>query len=169
MGVEVQNPNPLSAFQSNAASAVPKHVRKTIAFDGSANNGNLGDIVPLFTITGRVLVMYVSPYVSEALVCSAPTGVELILWAGTTSDIGRIGSISYQADFTGAVGVMTPEDGPQPVAPYGFMDAGIPCAANIGMYVKDAVTPAGADITDGTIIIDIWYYPITDDGALVAA
>jgi hypothetical protein len=24
----------------------------------------------------------------------------------------------------------------------------------------------GADITDGTIIVDCWYYPITDDGAL---
>lgn len=167
MGVEVQNPNPLSAFQSNAAA--PKRVRKTIAFDGTAGNGNLGDIVPLFTITGRVLVMYVSPYVSEALVCSAPTGVELWLWGGTTGDLGSLGNFSYQADFTGALGVMTPENGPQPVAPNRFMDAGIPCAANIGMYVKDAVAPAGADITDGTIIVDLWYYPITDDGALVAA
>lgn len=53
MGVEVQNPNPLSAFQSNAAA--PKLIRASKTFTGAANLGATG-VNELFTTTGAVLL-----------------------------------------------------------------------------------------------------------------
>jgi len=40
-----------------------------------------------------------------------------------------------------------------------------------GKAVSESVilTIGAADVTDGTLVIDMWYTPITDDGALAAA
>lgn len=135
-----------------------RHVRKTVTLDGGANNGNLGDIVPLFTLTGRVMVMYATAYVSVALACTAPTVTYLYLLAGA----GDLLTLAEGGgDFTGATGFLK-GSAPGDVGEGGFVYA--PAAANIGLLVYDFM--GGADITAGTIIVDIWYLPITDDGAL---
>jgi len=136
-----------------------RHVRKTVTLDGSANNGNLGDTVPLFTITGRVLVIYAPVYVSVALACAAPTQTFLRLKAGT----GHLWTLAGDgADFTGATGFFNGE-APSDVGG-GTLSSLNAVAAAIGIYVTDS--GGGADVTAGTIIVDIWYLPITNDGAL---
>lgn len=139
-----------------------RHVRKTIAFDGSANNGNLGDEVTVFTTTGRVQIEGLAIFCSDSLVCAAGGNTSLkpflngVSWGaaeffvtaatiGTWADDNTIG-------FKDAYGIAMP--GRVPVATGG----------DVTLSVFDA--GAGADITDGTIIIDCWYLPITADGAL---
>ena len=135
-----------------------RHVRKTVTLDGGANNGNLGDIVPLFTLTGRVLVVHATAYVSVALACTAPTATSLWLWVvGGGNGVSLLGGGN---DWTGTTGLAT---GYTP-DPFGSNYGGWAASANIGIYVYD--DGGGADVTAGTIIVDAWYYPITNDGAL---
>ena len=135
-----------------------RHVRKTVTLDGGANNGNLGDIVPLFTLTGRVLVMYSTAYVSVALACTAPTVTSLLLGVVGSGLGGSL--LGGGNDWTGTTGLAT---GYTP-DPFGSNYGGWAASANIGIYVYD--DGGGADVTAGTIIVDAWYYPITNDGAL---
>lgn len=139
-----------------------RHVRKTIAFDGSANNGNLGDEVPVFTTTGRVQIEGLAIFCSDSLVCAAGGDTSLkpflsgVSWASAEFFIAAATTGTWADDnttgFKDAYGIAMP--GRVPVATDG----------NVTLSVFDA--GAGADITDGTVIIDCWYRPITDDGAL---
>jgi hypothetical protein len=140
-----------------------RHVRKTIAFDGTANNGRLGDDVPCFSTTGRVLALFFAPYISEALVCSAPTLTQIYLAVGAAGFPANIATGGW--DFTGSTGV--PDNGNEQIAASGDTanrDSAKVITGNIVLRILD--NGGGADITDGTIIVDCWYYPITDDGAL---
>lgn len=138
-----------------------RHVRKTVTLDGSANNGNLGDIVPLFTITGRVAVVSATAYASVALACTAPTVTLLYLRAGTVGTGANWLSLATDGeDFTGVTGFF---NGATPAAA-GVFEVRTAVSADIGLYVYDS--GGGADVTAGTIIVDIWYLPITNDGAL---
>jgi hypothetical protein len=140
--------------------AAERHVRASVTLDGSANNGNLGDVVPLFTLTGRVRVTHATAYVSSALSCAAPTGTYLYLWAGSVGTGSNITTITDGADFTGLTGFLNGE-GPAAAA---WSNLYVAVAEDIGLYVEDYAS--GADVTAGTIIVDLWYVPITDDGAL---
>ena len=141
--------------------AAERHVRASVTLDGSANNGNLGDVVPLFTLTGRVRVTYCTAYVSSALSCAAPTVTYLYLWVGTPGTGAYLAWLATQGnDFTGLTGFFD-EEVPAAAAWAGLHRA---VAEDIGLYVKD--NSGGADVTAGTIIVDLWYVPITDDGAL---
>lgn len=139
-----------------------RHVRKTINFDGGANNGNLGDEVPVFTTTGRVLVEKGFVYCSDALVSSAPDETNIALFAG---------GASLGLDPVLLTGVATGLWLTQDVNGWDYWGRDIgrgfgqpAVSTNITLKVDQDVT--GADITDGTLIIDIWYYPVSDDGAL---
>ena len=141
--------------------AAERHVRASVTLDGSANNGNLGDVVPLFTLTGRVRVTHDTAYVSSALSCAAPIGTYLYLWVGTPgTGVSLAGLAIAAADFTGLTGFLDEE---VPVAA-AWTQRHAAVAADIGLYVEDY--SSGADVTAGTIIVDLWYVPITDDGAL---
>lgn len=140
-----------------------RHVRKTITFTGGANAGALGDTIPCFTITGRVMVVYGSAYVSTAFTCAAgaATGFSVgvtghsisnpILSAlAGTADSATLGTWAAAEAFTETVAMVAQKM--QPVA------------ANIVGLVSDL--GGGAAITAGVVVIDLWYLPITDDGAL---
>lgn len=139
-----------------------RHVRKTINFDGGANNGNLGDEVPVFTTTGRVLVEKGFVYCSDALVSSAPDETNIALFTG-----GAILGLDPVLLTGVATGLWLTQD----INGWDYWGRDIgqgfgqpAISTNITLKVDQDVT--GADITDGTLIIDIWYYPVSDDGAL---
>lgn len=138
-----------------------RHVRKTINFDGSANNGNLGGTIPVFALTGRVFVRWCVGYISDPLVCAAPSDTELWLGVGGGAALGQWAVDGLQTNM-----VLSPAGSSETVLAYDPTgDAqGWICADNIVGFVQDLA--AGADITTGTVVFDIWYFPITDDGAL---
>jgi len=142
-----------------------RHVRKTIAFDGSANNGNLGDDVPVFTITGRVMIERWTAYCSEDLVSAA--GAATRLQMGVTSNTSAItgGTQTFISDFA----TNRWWNGREEAVAQGYAEsANIPRFATIDENVVLNVfdNGGGADVTDGTLVIDCWYRPITDNGAL---
>lgn len=146
-----------------------RHVRKTINFDGSANNGNFGDAVSVFTITGAVIPVLFSLHCTDDLV-----GANL---AGTYAALGTSNeeqSLTSQFVLDGAVAGKFPNSagdgwGEVQGLPFVFA-AGDPgkasgaVASNIALMV--GTIGGGDDVTDGTLVIDFWYYPVTDGGAL---
>src|SRR3990167_8236426 len=50
-----------------ASTKIRRHVRKTIAFDGTAGNGAVGSVA-VFTLTGRVMVIDWVAFCSESIV-----------------------------------------------------------------------------------------------------
>lgn len=131
--------------------------RKTIAFTGAANLGATG-AVPLFTITGKVLIDRIIGVCTEDLASAGGgtlalgvTGATTLLIAATTAtgiDNGHLW-VSNAPNLNGIA------------LPAGLL--------NIAIAQNIIGTVGTSAITDGTIVIDVWYTPITDDGKLVAA
>lgn len=138
-----------------------RHVRKTITFDGSANNGNLGDSVPVFTLTGRVGVAYMAAYWTTGPTCSAPsvTSISLSpnLIAATTLD-------NEGTDIWWLGGDGNADSSPIDPTRGGSTFKAVGIGSNVTLDVTD--DGGGADITGGVLEIDFWYFPITDNGAL---
>ena len=140
-------------------------VRKTVAFTGAAGLGAQGT-VNVFTITGRVLVTEVTAFCTEDLASAG----------GGTVALGTANSTTKLITTTTATGIDINE--------WWTTGTGVAEAANIidsqstvGAAKENRVllassviiTVGTADVTDGTLIIDIFYKPVTDDGVLVAA
>lgn len=136
-----------------------QHIRKTVAFSGAAGNGAVGE-VDLFTITGRVLVTWFAAFVTEDLVDAAPTAT---LEVGTTTNTEEFIAQMVDVDDLNAgdwwVGATSPAQSAQ-----------VPAASIDALVSVDIVVTVGSqDVDDGTIVFDIWYTPVTDDGLLVVA
>ena len=136
-----------------------RHVRKTVAFDGTAGNGAVGT-VDVFTLTGRIWAAAWSVYCTEDLVgagtlAMGTAGATTALMAGladaTTLDAGKWWDGADEAAVADAAPMSTTN------TPGKALDGDV------------ILTVGSTDITDGTIVIDLWYMPITDDGALAAA
>lgn len=118
-----------------------RHVRKTVAFDGSANNGQLDDYIPVFTTSGTVNITMVTIYCSEGLVCTAPTSTSLRLNAVDGNRlVGGMSSDGYAGAFWNdsygewrAIG--------------SYQDGTAAVADELKLLVKD--DGGGADVTDG--------------------
>ena len=155
MGVEVQNPNPLSAFQN--AAAAPTLIRASKTFTGAANLGAVG-VNELFTVTGRVLVVALAPFCTEDLASAGGGTLALGVTGNTAAMIAAttatdIDSGKVWVDATPAVGA---EALPSALGP-------VLVNANI------IATVATADITDGTIEFDCLWLPMSAGASLVAA
>ena len=140
-----------------------RHVRKTIAFDGGANNGNLDDDIPCFTGTGWYLPLRYTLRCTESLVCSAPSVTNLRLGnAGAATGTFFSG---IPADATAGQAWNNDDGG---WAAFGYGGAlGVDNKYYTGnLVVRPTDEGGGADVTDGTLVIDVWYIPITDDGEL---
>lgn len=147
------------------AGAVTTHVRKTVAFDGGAGNGAVGTVA-VFTTTGRVHVARASVFATEALV-----------------DAGGATAATLNIGVTGQVGLFTDDTPLNPADDFAINSwwrfDGIALAA--GSFGNTAtgrgydiaadviLTIANEAINNGTLVIDMWYYPVTDDGTLVPA
>ena len=142
------------------------HVRKTVAFDGTAGNGAVGT-VNVFTITGRVIVERLSAYVSVVLASTSSLGT---LSLGTTSDTVYFVNTSNYTDVvdkfltTSGAGSKAGIAQQLGLKPYNGFTA-VPSDMAENMILTVATQP----YTSGSIIFDAWYLPITDNGALVAA
>ena len=130
------------------------HVTKTIAFDGTAGNGAVGTVT-VFTLTGRVWLAGLSAFCTETL-------------AGNTATV----SLGVASVVAGLVPVTT---GTDLAANDWWIDA---TPAEIGIAAVAAsqkdqllsqsviVNVLVAGVTDGTLVIDAWYLPVTSNGAL---
>ena len=135
-----------------------KHERKTITFDSSAGNGAVGTVT-LFTITGRVLVRRLSVFCPLEL---ASPGSATTISLGVASDVDEfINPAIARAIDTNQ---------------WWIAGAVAPGAIQLGANMLDVAVSEdiiynilAAAVSGGTLVCDVWYEAITDDGALVAA
>lgn len=141
---------------------LPIHVRSTIAFDGTSGNGAVGT-VDVFTITGRVFLERLIVFCTEDLVGAATIEV------GTASRTAEI--IDQGGDAT-AIDVNEWWSGPSAQTETLGLDVldAEETGTRAGLRTLSAdiiITIGNTNITDGTLVFDAWYTPITDDGVLV--
>lgn len=147
-----------TASSAYANSEVPvRFVRKTITFTGAAGLGAIGN-VPLFAVTGEVLVDSIMPTIVTTLV-----GATATLELGVTGKTAHFIAATLATDL--AAGDLwidaTPTEVNAVALPAGFT----------WQVLTDNIvgTVAIAAITAGVIRIDLFYRPLSADGLIVAA
>lgn len=136
---------------------VPGVARKTITFTGAAGLGVQG-AVPLFTVTGRVIVESIVGYCTVDLISAGGGSLALGVTGATTLFIG---ATTATAIDVGEIWAST-----TPTA------AGIALPAalqNIAISANIIGTVATGDITAGAIELCVYYRPVSSDGAIAAA
>ena len=148
------------------ASDLKRAPRKTIAFTGAANLGQAGTAVTVWTITGRVQVLFFPvPFVTEALVSTVNLGT---ISLGITNTVGgyipaaTVGAGSFAVnDWWNSVSSFIPGYGAEFAVSADTINQYAPISENI---IINCLTQ---DITAGTLQFDgVWYRPLTADGAL---
>lgn len=132
---------------------IPKYFRKVVAFTGAANLGAQGT-VPIGTVTGAVLITHLMARCTENLAGATAT-VELGTADNTAGLIAQTTATDIDAnDFW--------KDSSPEVK---VSDAIVNKVVNANIIL----TVATADVTDGTLIIEGYYLPLSPDGMLSAA
>lgn len=143
MGVTV---NPMISGKSQET----RRANKTITFDGAANTGAVG-AVPIFTVTGEVLIEQIVPYCtvdlvgagSLALGVTGSTALFLAATVGTAIDVGEF--LVNTTPVANGVAV-----------PAAFM--------NIAITDNIIGTVSVGTITAGAVRFDVLWRPLSPDG-----
>jgi len=160
MGVEVQNPNPLSAFQN--AAAAPKLIRASKTFTGAANLGAVG-ANELFTTTGAVLVDAIFVRCTSDLVDAVD---------GAQFTIGPTGDAEVWGDFTALFDLDTIDAGDALNSGAGVASDGWGPSLEViayppAMLLDNIIMTISAQaITGGVLEFYVLYRPLSSDGAL---
>lgn len=134
-------------------------VHKSITFTGAAGLGLAGTAVPMFTVTGEVLIVAIVGVCTVDLTEAAPTA---------TIALGVTGNTALFIAATTSTGVDAGE----------FWVSTTPTANGIALpaAVKDVaitddvvITPATQNTNGGSIRLDVVYIPLSVDGSVVAA
>ena len=144
-------------------SAGLRHARVTIAFTGAAGLGAVGTVA-LFTITGRIWIDTLTAFCTEAL---AEAAASATVACGVAADTDAFIAVTNAIDIdlnewwnsaTPAAGAVTitgtGTTGPSTLQKRKLVSTNI------------ILTVAAQNITDGTIVFDVFYMPVTDNGLL---
>lgn len=130
--------------------------RKTITFTGAAGLGAIG-AATLFTITGKVIVDRIIATCTGSL-----TGATATIALGVTSSTSLFIAATTATGITnGAIWASTSPNANGIALPAALQ--------NIAIAQNILATIATANVTGGTLVIDVYFTPITDDGLLTAA
>jgi hypothetical protein len=138
------------------ARASLRRTTATVTFTGAANFGAVG-VVPIFTVTGEVLVCYFVPSCTVDLTEAAPTATLALGVTGSTSLF--IGATTGTAIDATELWISTTPTAAGLALPAAMKD--IPISANI------IGTVAAQNVTAGAIRFDLWYLALSSDGAVV--
>lgn len=136
---------------------------KTIAFTGAEGLGEAGTAVPVWTTTGRVMLIYMSAYISETLVSASDLGTISLGIVGATTIFTGASTVGSGAGAVGDWWAAGDDDfipGAAPNLLYNLAMAGVPISANI------IISPATQNITDGTLVMDCFYIPLSAGASL---
>lgn len=141
----------------------PYPVTKTVIFDGTAGLGQAGTVA-YFTVTGKVLIAFITPYCKGSLTQSAPTAtIALGVTGNTTLICSAMNSEDLDLnEFWDANGGAS-----QGVANGLLLDI-----AQKDLTITDdiLVTVGGAqDVTGGELEIVLYWVPLSSDANVVAA
>lgn len=136
--------------------ATLRKVSKTITFDGTAGAGAVGTVT-VFTVTGEISVVQMTAYCSTNLTEAAPTAT---LSLGVTSSATLlIGSTTATDIDAGEFWVDTGPDA---------NGVAIPAALKDIVITDNIIATVGSQAVDaGVIRFDLYYLPVSGDGAAV--
>ena len=141
-----------------------RHSTKTIALDGTAGNGAETSDVTVFTITGRVFIHQIVAFCTESLLSAGGGTLALGVVADTDAFLGSITATNLDTNdwWTAATGT------PAGAVTYGFQTTSDASTSALSKAVATdiIITIGTADITDGTIVFDVIYTPLTDGARL---
>jgi len=133
--------------------------RKSITFTGAANLGAVGN-VPLFTVTGEVMIVAIVPYVVASLTQAA---------AGSTLALGVTNSTSLLIGATPVVDLDIGEFWTEATAA-GLANSGIviPSTLELVAITSNIVGTVAVNNCDGgTLRLDVYWKPLSVDGLVV--
>ncbi len=134
-------------------------MRKAITFTGAANLGAVG-AAPLFTVTGEVMIAFIVPFCTVNLVENGAT---------TTMALGITGNTAL------FIAASEPEDIDadefwQAAAPADVGGVALVAALQDILVSADILlTVANDTVTGGTLEVTVYWWPLSDDGSVVAA
>lgn len=144
---------------NNVAASDLQRAVKTITFTGAAGLGAVGN-VPLFTVTGRVLVALLSAYCSADLTEAVATAtLALGVTNATALFIAATAALSIDNGFIWIDA--TPAEANGVAVPAGLKD--IEITQNI---VGTVATQA---VNGGTLELVVWWLPLSANAAVVSA
>lgn len=131
-----------------------RHTRVSVTFDGTAGLGEFNTVVPLFTTTGSVLVHILTAECTVSL-----TGASATVSLGTTSQVAQFIALATATTIDAGM--------------FWTLATALAGAADIDGKQQLVVTnenilidPLTADVTGGTLVVDVFYEPLTDNGLL---
>lgn len=141
-----------------------RHSQKTITFTGAAGGGAAGTVT-VFTLTGRVIVHYVTAYCTADLTTTGAATIEFGVTADTDTFI--VQTVATAIDVDEWWGDATPAAGSVVVSiPASTVD-GIGSAQSFKTLSTNPLLTIGtADVNGGSIVFDIFYTPLTDGARL---
>lgn len=131
---------------------------KTIAFTGAAGLGQVASPVTIWTITGRVLLLHGTAFCTETVVSTGGTGTIAL---GSASNTGRLISALTVGVGTLAVNEWWSPANTQAGVEYEWGSTTSGNGVGWGVAENIIITVATNAITDGTLVFDCWYLPIT--------
>lgn len=137
----------------------PYKVRKAITFTGAANLGAVG-AAPLFTVTGEVMVAFIVPFCTVSLVENGATTTMALGITGNTA-LFIVASEPEDIDVSEFWQAAAPAD-----------VGGVALAAKLKDILVSAnilLTVANDTVTGGTLEVTVYWWPLSDDGNIVAA
>ena len=137
----------------------PYKVRKAITFTGATNLGAVG-AAPLFTVTGEVMVAFIAPFCTTNLV---ENGATTVMSLGVTGNVALFIANSEPEDIDA-------NEFWQAVAPSDV--GGVALAAALQDILISAnilLTVVNDTVTAGVLEVTAYWWPISDDGSIVAA
>lgn len=134
----------------------PYRASVTVTFTGAANLGAVG-AVPIFTVTGEVVISRIVGFGVLTLGEAAPTATIALGVTGSTSLL--IAATTATAITTGLFWVDTGPDANGIAIPAALKDIAI--TDNI------LATVAAQAVNSGTLRVDCWWFPLSGDGNVV--
>lgn len=142
--------------------------RATVTFDGTEGGGafGVGNIVTVFTVTGRIVIRELFIFCTSTLVSAG--GGTLVLGGASDTDAylaGLTASTAVTGDWVAGAVTSSPGSMNFPhLSGGGAQTQAMPW--NKAVSENIIFTIGTASITGGVLVIDAFYEPITDDGRL---
>jgi len=140
-----------------------RHSTKTITFDGTSGNGLVNVPVTIFTLVGRVRTKWITAFCTEDLASADAATATL----GTTGDVDGFIALTTATDidandwWTAAV----PAVGSK--SPLEVFTGGLVTSQGAKLLSENIILGIlTGSITDGTIVFDVMYTPLTDGARL---
>lgn len=141
------------------AGVAPRFVSKTVTFTGASGAGLADVAVPVFTVTGQVVIWVLAVYCTTLLTESGATA---------TVALGTAANTALLTPATNAVDIDANEfwDNASPQLSGTVLPALHNFAALSGSVI---ITPAVANVTGGVLRFDLYWLPLSSDGNVVAS